>query len=162
MARKASLIELNENEQKILKKTSKGRTENQSFIERSKIILLASQGKQNQEITKELGITHPTVSKWRKRWLTSPPLGEKKHFERDIKRRLTDEKRSGSPTKFTQEDLCQIYKMACEKPEDYGAPLSKWTISELQRNLKEKKGLSVSRGRLFDFLKDGKHLFNDN
>jgi putative transposase len=45
---------------------------------------------------------------------------------------LEDRERSGAPSTFTAEQLCQIMAVACEKrPEECGRPVSHWTAREL-------------------------------
>ncbi len=44
---------------------------------------------------------------------------------------LSDQPRSGTPGKFTAEQICQIVAMACEKPEEYDRPVTHWTPVEL-------------------------------
>ena len=45
--------------------------------------------------------------------------------------RLADAPRPGGPTTFSLEQILQLFAMACEKPENYGRPISHWTSREL-------------------------------
>ena len=60
--RVARTIELNSSEKSKLTKLSKGRRTSVRLAERSKIILLAVEGKDNQEIGKKLGIINQAIS----------------------------------------------------------------------------------------------------
>lgn len=50
---------------------------------------------------------------------------------------LDDAPRSGAPGTFTPEPICQLFAMACEKPSNYGRPISHWTPRELADELKK-------------------------
>ena len=45
--------------------------------------------------------------------------------------RLADAPRPGGPMTFSLEQMLQLFAIACEKPEDYGRPISHWTAREL-------------------------------
>jgi putative transposase len=122
-------ITLTEDERKALQDIVKRHTAKQSVVKRAKIILLADNGKQHQEIARKLGIRNNTVSTWVARWreLSDKPPED----------RLQDAPRPGAPDKFTPEQLCQITAIACENPEDHGCPITHWTHRELARVLVE-------------------------
>ena len=122
-------ITLTEDERKALQDIVKRHTAKQSVVKRAKIILLADNGKQHQEIARKLGIRNNTVSTWVARWrdLSDKPPED----------RLQDAPRPGAPDKFTPEQLCQITAIACENPEDHGCPITHWTHGELARVLVE-------------------------
>ena len=52
-----------------------------------------------------------------------------------VKKRLLDAERPGSPTKFTTEQILQLFAIACEPPEKYGRPISHWTSRELAEEM---------------------------
>ena len=74
--------------------------------------------------------------------------------EKSVLERLQDAPRSGSPPKFTAEQLTHLFAIACEDPRESGRPISHWTNRELadelvKRNIVE----SISPrhvGRLLD------------
>ncbi len=69
MARpKKFLKTLSEEELKKIKELSNSRTEEVRKVQRAKIILLASQGKSNETISKEVGVSIPTICKVLKKW----------------------------------------------------------------------------------------------
>ncbi len=45
--------------------------------------------------------------------------------------RLQDAERAGAPATFSLEQILQLFAMACERPEQYGRPISEWTAGEL-------------------------------
>jgi hypothetical protein len=71
MARKAPNIELNPEERKILDNLVRSPTSPQRDVLRARIVLLAGEGKRNQEIQTALGVSKPVVIKWRRRFATS-------------------------------------------------------------------------------------------
>lgn len=113
---------------------------------RAKIILMADEGMQHQEIAKKLGVNNNTITVWVARWLdlTDKPPEAK----------LQDAARPGAPDTFSAEQLCQIIAIACEAPEDHGCPITHWTHRELARVVIEKKIVdSISVGYLGELLK---------
>jgi transposase len=64
----AHQISLDSAEKELLKKLSKRRSVSVRLAERSKIVLLAAEGKDNHAIASELGITRQKVGRWRKRY----------------------------------------------------------------------------------------------
>ena len=69
MARIAEQLSLTNKQRNVLMQIVTSRTQQQVHIERAKIILLSSDGRQNKQIQSELNVTQPTVIKWRTRWL---------------------------------------------------------------------------------------------
>jgi putative transposase len=51
--------------------------------------------------------------------------------------RLEDLLRSGAPVRITADQRCQIEKLACEKPEKSGRPISHWTNREIADEIKK-------------------------
>lgn len=92
---------------------------------RASIILLADQGHNHQEIARELQMSRDMARLWRNRWLE---LSQK---EVPVVERLQDAERPGAPATFSLEQILQLFAMACEQPEQYGRPISKWTAGEL-------------------------------
>lgn len=52
-------------------------------------------------------------------------------LERLLVDMLRDKYRSGTPPKFTAEQITRIIALACEKPEDSAYPISHWTPKEI-------------------------------
>lgn len=118
-----------------------------SLIQRANIILMADEGWLYQDIAEELGIRKATVSIWTQRWATAPESA-------NVIEKLQDLPRSGKPDKFTPEQLCKIFAIACEKPEDHGKPITHWTHRELAKTVVEKNIVdSISESYLGELLK---------
>jgi transposase len=133
---KPILIQLSEVERQGLEKlTNKHRTEQQKVI-RGKIILLASLGQENTLIARVLKISVDTVRLWRKRWADLKPITLK---DLSFEERLEDLPRPGAPTRFTADQICQIERLGCEKPEKLGRPISQWTGREIADELVKRK-----------------------
>ncbi len=110
-------------ERKELQKITRKQTEKSSTVLRAKIILMADKGIKHQEIAKKLDVNNNVITDWTARW---HELANKPTLER-----LQDLPRSGKPDTFTPEQLCKIIALSCEKPEDYGRPITHWTAREL-------------------------------
>ena len=118
------VVKLTEDERAELRRLVRKHTAGQSVVRRAKIILMADEGIKRMAIAWELGIAQENVvTTWIKRWLTMSdrPVGE----------RLQDLPRSRAPDTFTPQQLCQIIALACEKPAQYGRPITHWTNREL-------------------------------
>jgi len=90
----------------------------QQVVLRAKIILLASSGQNNGEISRLLDISLDMARTWRNRWL------ENSDKELSIFQRLQDSERIGAPVKFKMEQVIKLFALACSPPEDYGRPLT--------------------------------------
>ena len=125
-------IKLNEAEKEGLEKLVKGHKTSQQIGLRARIILAANQTKSNSEIVRELGVSLNTVRLWRSRWSLFQPIPLS---ELSAQERLEDLPRPGSPLQITADQRCQIEKLACEKPEKTGRPISHWTNREIADEL---------------------------
>ena len=102
---------------------------------RGRIILLAADGKNNQEIVKELNVSVDTARLWRQRWLDLQPISMD---DLSVEERLDDLPRPGTPPRLTPNQICQIEKLACEKPEHSGRPITQWTGREIADEIKKR------------------------
>jgi len=127
-------IKLNDEKITVLEKLVKGHNTGQQIALRARIILAADQGKSNSQIVRELSVSMNTVCLWRSRWLLLEPIPL---AELSAEERLEDLPRSGAPLRITADQRCQIEKLACEKPEKLGRPISHWTNRELADELKK-------------------------
>jgi len=80
--RRAVEIELTEQERATLTKWSRGKKTQARLVLRARIVLLAADGCENKAIAEELGISQPTVGKWRNRFAESRLEG----IEQDLPR----------------------------------------------------------------------------
>lgn len=138
MPGKAAKVIVTEIQQAILKKFAAARTSSVSLAQRSRIILLAFEGKNNEAIEREVGLQHDAVGVWRRRWrdnwqrLISIECSEKPHvLEREIRILLSDLPRAGRKPTITSEQQAAVFKKACEDPKESDRPIAKWTHREL-------------------------------
>src|ERR1022692_3081919 len=68
MPRHAPALECSAEDAASLTATSKSRTEEARTVERARIVLACLEGKENQQVAQGLGVSVPTVGKWRKRF----------------------------------------------------------------------------------------------
>lgn len=80
--RKAVEIKLTNTEQKTLEKIQNSARSEQRDFQRAMIILLAAQGKENQDIAREVGLSRAQVSMWRKRFASKRLEGLKERAGR--------------------------------------------------------------------------------
>lgn len=110
----------------------------QGIALRAQIILLARKYS-NSFIAVSLGISVTTVRKWRKRWHDAAATLATAERDGWTERQLTalittilnDAPRSGSPGKFTAEQVMQIIWLACQPPALSNRPITHWTAREL-------------------------------
>ena len=119
---------LSEAEKNALEKLIKGHNTRQQIALRGRIILASGEGKSNSQIVRELGVSLNTVRLWRSRWLLLQPIPL---AELSAEERLEDLPRPGAPAQITADQRCQIEKLACQKPEQSGRPISHWTHREI-------------------------------
>ena len=124
-------LSLEDEEKKELEKILARHSTSQQIAKRAKIIISAAQGKNHREIARELGVSRKMARLWRERWL------HLKQEEVPIRERLKDAERPGAPTKFTTEQVLNLFAIACEEPEKYGKPISHWTSRELAEVMSE-------------------------
>jgi len=160
--KQACIITLSESERLVLLEIIKGHTSQRNHIQRARIILACAQGFSNTMIGVEFEVHKLTAGKWRRRWYESKialdaiQSGQDKSMtlKQKVLLVLSDAPRSGSPTKFTADQLCQIYAVATEKPDECGVPLSHWSLESLAAELVKRNIVnSISTSQLNAFLK---------
>jgi transposase len=80
--RVAPRVELDEAQRKTLSRWARGRSTPARLVTRAKIVLFATEGKENQEIAAELGVTRRTVGRWRTRFVKRGLAGIEKDAPR--------------------------------------------------------------------------------
>ena len=113
----------------------------QALAARCRVVLLSEQGVDNMEQGRRLMMDRQRVRRWRRRWGAEESalrgLERKKASDEELRTRiievLSDNPRSGTPSKFTPEQVTSIIALACEVPADSGLPISHWTPTELAR-----------------------------
>ncbi len=140
--RKAVEIKLTDEETASLRKLSKGRSVSVRLAERAKIILLAADDYENQEIAKALNITRQKAGRWRERYAQDGSSGIEK-----------DAPRPGRKPKLSQREIKKIVQKTLKtKPEN----ATHWSC----RKMAKATGLSKTRINLI-WRKHGikPHLF---
>src|SRR3984885_8909755 len=103
MRRQTAVVRLTEEEASKLKEwTRRGKSE-QRLVERARIILLANEGRTNEQIAAELKTRTARVSKWRQR------------FGKDRLAGLGDSPRSGKPDETTERRVLELLDQAPPK-----------------------------------------------
>jgi transposase len=116
----AVAIELSEDERARLEAWSRRRKTAQALALRSRIVLAAADGLSNSQIAEQLGVSRPTVTKWRKRFAASRLEG------------LLDEPRPGQPRTVTDEQVERIVITTLEStPKD----ATHWSTRSLAAHL---------------------------
>ena len=107
--------------------------------QRAKIILLAAEDMPINKICEHVHISRNRVAAWRDKFMEYLPLIKEvevnapKLLPDCIHLVLSDDERSGRPITFTCDQYCEILRMACNNPRDYGVELSHWSLSSLRR-----------------------------
>lgn len=162
MSGKAAKIQLTTVMQDILRQLTSSRTIGNAIMTRAKMILMAFEKHDNQTIGRALNCSAKTVGKWRRRWrdsfsalLEMQFMENAAAFRRAIIECLSDAPRSGSPGKFTAEQIVGLIGIACEPPENSGRPVTTWTGKELADEA-QKRGLidSISASQVNRILRE--------
>jgi transposase len=128
---------------------------------RANIILQANSGGRNAHIAEDIDCNINTVRTWRGRWTEAEDAlaeaereMEAKEYRQMVRNVLADNPRSGSPGKFSAEQLCQIVAVACQPPEEVDCPVTHWTPQELANEVvKQEIVESISIRHIGRFLK---------
>ena len=100
----------------------------QQIALRARIILLAASGQNHAQVAQRLNTSIDTARLWRQRWLALQPITL---ADLSVAERLDDLPRPGTPPRLTADQICQIERLACEKPEQSERPISQWTGREI-------------------------------
>ena len=134
---------------KILEKASSKQTISHREKIRFAIILQASQGESNSQISRNLSISINKVKRWRRRWalewetlnIYESGTEDKQVKDHELLARmqeiLSDQPRSGTPKRITMSQEKQIITVACEKPEKYGIEMTQWNRDMLAKVVTE-------------------------
>ena len=158
----ATPIETSERTDRILQAILRRRTAPLWLVTRVAIIVRAGAGQTNTAIAAELDLDRITVRLWRDRWHTvrerrqilEAEAVSDQELETFIIDSLRDADRSGTPPKFSAEQMVQMVALACEDPQASGYPISHWTPKEVAAEA-VKRGLvdSISERQVGRFLK---------
>lgn len=128
---------------------------------RANMILLAYRKLQNIRIAEIVGAERRSVGRWRRRWqvsfeaLLAIELNEPRAvLERAIIDVLRDAHRSGSPGKFSAEQIVELISIACEDPRQCDRPVEDWTGRELADEMQKRIIVdSISASTVNQFLR---------
>src|SRR5215471_9628932 len=102
---KLAVLELTADERETLQGLARRPKTAQALALRARIVLACADGLSNSEVSRQLGVSLPTVGKWRKRFVANRVEG------------LTDEPRPGAPRKITDAQVeAMITKTLEESP----------------------------------------------
>jgi transposase len=121
------VITLTPLDESVLRSRARSSTAAHRDVVRARIVLAAAEGATNAGIAAEVGVHVDTVRKWRRRFLTAGLPG------------LEDRPRSGRRRGFTPVQVAEVKALACTLPAETGAPLSRWSSTELANEV-------ISRG----------------
>jgi len=127
-------IVLSEVEREELERISRSRSATHSLMRRVQIILASADGEPNVSIAARLGVSHPTVCHWRKKWFEQGLVG------------LYGEARPGRPRTHDEEAVAELLRTVLESKPEVG---THWTV----RSAAAASGLSKSTvGRMFQLF----------
>lgn len=146
MPRRARDLEVSPRQRKLLETISRSRTLPQRLVERAQMVVWCDDGLSDAAQARLLNFDPQRPRRWRRRWLAQ--VGELAEAERAgatdrelsqrIQGMLLDEERTGSPPKFSPEQVAQIISLACERPEESGLPVTHWTPKELAKEARKR------------------------
>jgi transposase len=85
-------IVLTAEEKEALERYARGRTVSQALALRARIILRCAEGALHQDIARELGVSGPTIGKWRRRFVSGRVDGLADTPKPNVDRKLSDER----------------------------------------------------------------------
>jgi len=133
-------LSLSDVERETLVSWSRRRKSAQALALRCRIVLACADGLSNAEVAARLGISRPTVGKWRSRFVDRRLQG------------LVDEDRPGAPRKITDEQVEQVVVNTLEATPSNA---THWSRSSMAK----RSGLSKSTvGRIWKAFKLKPHL----
>lgn len=165
MPGKAAKIVVTERQMDVLEEIVASRTAQVRLVQRAKIVLLAFQKHNNEEVSEIVGLNPQQVSVWRKRWkadwerLIQVECNETRAvLKSEIENLLADQPRKGRTPSFSSEQQVAIVAIACEDPdEDSERPISQFSHREIaDEAMKRKIVPSISKSQVGTFLKSSR------
>ncbi len=131
-------LELTQRQRAVLEQLSRHQNCSQRLVRRARIVLACADGHNNERVGELVGVHRDGVRKWRARWLQQSERlgrleleGDENELRTAVEDVLSDASRSGAPTTFTPEQVCQILALSCEDPKESGRPVTHWTTPVL-------------------------------
>jgi hypothetical protein len=158
-------IDLSARSRKIVEEIARRRSTEYRLVIRALLLLAMADGIGNNELARRHEMDRAVVRKWRNRWvdlvvkLQNAEASEISDEDlRDlIVTGLSDLPRSGTPPKFTAEQIVQIIAVSCEAPVESQRPVSHWTPSELADEVVKRQIVeSISPASVGRFFKSGR------
>lgn len=134
----AAKVAVSEKQWAVLEEFRRSRSVPKSVQQRATIVLLAFEGRLNEQIAPVVELNRQQVGIWRQRWrdgweaLCVLECSEPRQLREGILEMLADAPRPGAPAKITAEQVAQIIALACESPKLSGRPIVRWTHRELR------------------------------
>jgi transposase len=158
-------IRVSERQGRLLEALVRRSSAPQRLVKRAQIILLLATGKRFNQVARALGVLRQTVYKWYNRWWTQArQLAEVEAQEcsdqvlsNGLAGRLLDAYRPGKPATFSPEQIVKLIAVACERPQDCGRPVTRWSSRELAAEV-VKRGIvkRIARSTVSRLLKEAK------
>ena len=114
MSQKSHCVKLRKHARQYLQKIVESGEEKARKITRCRVLLLADQGKTDQEISDALNVCLATIFNIRRRYAQG-----------GLERAINEEARSGQPPRFKGKSLAKITALACSNPPEGRA---KWSL----------------------------------
>ena len=124
MGRKASVINLTEDEREYLETQTRARTIQAQTVNRARILLLKADGRSINDIADKIGINRKSVM-----------LCLKKYAEGGIENALFDAPGRGRNAEITDDEKAWIINIACQKPKYLGYSAETWTYAKLTSHI---------------------------
>ena len=118
LGRPVIVIELSAGEKEELEGVVRRRRAAKADVQRAKVVLLSAQGVSGKEIARRVGLSEPTVGKWRQRFLNHRCLG------------LSEMPRSGAPRRVSDEQIEEIIRQTLESTP---AEATHWSTREMAK-----------------------------
>lgn len=144
-------ITLSERVLELVKALARQRSAAYRQVQRAELLWAMADGVGNNALARSHHLARSVVRKWRTRWVElarklaqaearDSPTAELSEL---LVAGLQDEPRSGTPAKFTAEQIVQLLALSCEDPQASGLPVTHWTPTELAAEA-VKRGLAAS------------------
>lgn len=138
--RPLSVLELSEEERVQLMRWERRRKSSQALASRSRIVLACAEGRSNKEVAAALGVSQPTVGKWRRRFCELRLDG------------LLDDLRPGRPASISVDRVEEVLVATLESTPKHATHWSRASMAE-------RSGLSRSTiGRIWKSFELKPHL----
>lgn len=158
----AAKVFISERQMELLEEITSSRVASVRLVQRARIVLLAFQKNNNEEIAELVGLNPQQVSVWRKRWkadwqrlIQVECTESRSKLKTEMETLFADQPRKGRTATFTTEQQAAIVAIACEEPDaESERPISQFTQREIADEA-IKRGIvhSISTSRVGVFLK---------